>query len=198
MKSSEDVANLRNKTIRCINLPELLILIKIFQPYRITAKRIFMEDIKNQAESSATKDSISITPRDVLQRYDLLEAHLDKLKPGEYSVCINYKKKGVVELRRNPRPADHLNVLEKVTKEEKNTKAALHRFAVEVRKVYQSGITIIGKTHALKSFGKRIVDAALCIKKGENQYYSCAAPRQYYDKNALVYMKLEQIENEDK
>ena len=157
-----------------------------------------MEDMKNQASSTATKDSISIAPRDVLQRYDLLEAHLDNLKPGEYSVCINYKKKGVVELRRNPRPADHLHVLEKVTKEEKNTKAALHRFAVEVRKVYQSGITIIGKTHALKSFGKRIVDAALCIKEANNQYYSCAAPRQYYDKNALVYMKLEQIENEDK
>lgn len=156
-----------------------------------------MEDMKNQASSSATKDSISITPRDVLQRYDLLEAHLDKLKPGEYSGCINYKKKGIVELRRNPRSADHLNILGKVTKEEKNTKAALHRFAVEVRKVYQSGITIIGKTHALKSFGKRIVDAALCIKESENQYYACAAPRQYYDKNAMVYMKLEQIENED-
>lgn len=198
MKSSEDGANLKNKTIRCIISPELLILIKIFQPYRITAKRIFMENVKKQASSSATKDSISITPRDVLQRYDLLEAHLDKLKPGEYSVCINYKKKGIVELRRNQRPADHLNVLEKVTKEEKNTQAALHRFAVEVRKVYQSGITIIGKTHALKSFGKRIVDAALCIKEANNQYYSCAAPRQYYDKNALVYMKLEQIENEDK
>lgn len=198
MKSSEDGANLKNKTIRCIISPELLILIKIFQPYRSTAKRIFMENIKNQAESSATKDSISITPRDVLQRYDLLEAHLNKLKPGEYSVCINYKKKGIVELRRPPRPADHLNVLEKVTKEEKNTQAALHRFAVEVRKVYQSGITIIGKTHALKSFGKRIVDAALCIKEANNQYYSCAAPRQYYDKNALVYMKLEQIEDEDK
>ena len=198
MKSSEDGANLKNKTIRCIISPELLILIKIFQPYRITAKRIFMENVKKQASSSATKDSISITPRDVLQRYDLLEAHLDKLKPGEYSVCINYKKKGIVKLRRNPRPADHLNVLEKVTKEEKNTQAALHRFAVEVRKVYQSGITIIGKTHALKSFGKRIVDAALCIKEANNQYYSCAAPRQYYDKNALVYMKLEQIENEDK
>ena len=82
-----------------------------------------MKDIKNQASSSATKDSISIAPRDVLQRYDLLEAHLDKLKPGDYFVCINYKKKGVVELRRNPRAADHLDVLEKVTKEEKNTKA---------------------------------------------------------------------------
>lgn len=198
MKSSEDGANLRNKTIRCIISPELLILIKIFQPYRSTAKRIFMKDIKNQASSSAMKDSVSIAPHDVLQCYSTLEFRLRDLKPGEYSVCINYKKKGIVELRRNPRSADHLNVLEKVTKEEKNTKAALHRFAVEVRKVYQSGITIIGKTHALKSFGKRIVDAALCIKEGENQYYSCAAPRQYYDRNALVYMKLEQIENEDK
>lgn len=36
-------ANLRNKTIRCINLPELLILIKNFKPYRSTAKRIFMK-----------------------------------------------------------------------------------------------------------------------------------------------------------
>lgn len=157
-----------------------------------------MENISILEESSATKDSISITPFDVLQRYDLLEANLDKLKPGEYSVCINYKKKGIVELRRNPRTTDYLNVLEKVTKEEKNNKAALHRFAVKVREVYQSGITIIGKTHAVKSFGKRIVDAALCIKKGQNQHYACAAPRQYYDKNALVYMKLEQIENEDK
>ena len=157
-----------------------------------------METVKNQESSSATKDSISIAPRDVLQRYDLLEAHLDKLKPGEYSVCINYKKKGIVELRRNPRPADHLNVLEKVTKEEKNTKAALHRFAVKVREAYQSGIVIIGKTHALKGFGKRIVDAALCIKESQNTYYSSSAPRQYYDKNTLVYMKLEQIEKNDK
>ncbi|RHA81030.1 hypothetical protein [Segatella copri] len=157
-----------------------------------------MKDIKNQESFSATKDSISITPRDVLQRYDLLETHLDELKSGEYSVCINYKKKGIVELRKKARATDYLNVLGKVTKEEKDTQAALHRFAVEVRKVYQSGITIIGKTHALKSFGKRIVDAALCIKKGQNQHYACAAPRQYYDKNALVYMKLEQIENEEK
>ena len=59
---------------------------RIFQPYRITEKRDFMEDMKNQASSTATKDSISITPRNVLQRYDLLEAHLDKLKPGEYSL----------------------------------------------------------------------------------------------------------------
>ena len=151
-----------------------------------------------RAALAGTKDSVCIKPIEVLQRYDLLEEHLEQLKPGEYAICVNYKKKGTVELRTKARTTDHLKVLAKVTKEEKNTKAALHRFAVEVRKVYQSGITIIGKTHALKSFGKRIVDAALCIKEGENQYYACAAPRQYYDKNALVYMKLEQIENEDK
>ena len=48
--------------------------------------------------------------------------------------------------------------------------------------------------------GVRILGLGGCnrYKEGENQYYACAAPRQYYDKNALVYMKLEQIENEDK
>ena len=54
------------------------------------------------------------------------------------------------------------------------------------------------KGQLLRSFGKRIVDAAPCIKESKNQYYSCAAPRQYYDKNTLVYLKLEQIENENK
>ena len=41
-------------------------------------------------------------------------------------------------------------------------------------------------------------DAALCIKESQNNYYSSSAPRQYYDKNTLVYMKLEQIEKNDK
>ena len=61
-----------------------------------------MENVKNQASSSATKDSISIAPCDVLQRYDLLEDHLDKLKPGEYFVCINYKKKGICRAAQKP------------------------------------------------------------------------------------------------
>ena len=134
----------------------------------------------------------------MLQRYDLLEEHLEQLKPGEYAVCINYKKKGVVELRTKARTTDHLKVLAKVTKENKNTKAALHRFAVKVREAYQSGIVIIGKTHAIQGFGKRIVDAAPCIKESQNTYYSSSAPRQYYDKNTLVYVKLEQIEKNDK
>lgn len=151
-----------------------------------------------RAALAGTKDSVSIKPIEVLQRYDLLEEYLQQLKPGEYAVCINYKKKGTVELRAKARTTDHLKVLAKVTKEEKNSKAALHRFAVKVREVYQSGIVIIGKTHAIQSFGKRIVDAAPCIKESQNTYYSSSAPRQYYDKNTLVYMKLEQIEKSDK
>lgn len=151
-----------------------------------------------RAALAGTKDSVCVKPIEVLQRYDLLEEHLEQLKPGEYVVCINYKKKGVVELRTKARTTDHLKVLAKVTKEEKNTKAALHRFAVKVRETYQSGIVIIGKTHAIQGFGKRIVDAAPCIKESQNTYYSSSAPRQYYDKNTLVYMKLEQIEERDK
>lgn len=150
-----------------------------------------------RAALAGTKDSVCVKPIEVLQRYDLLEEHLEQLKPGEYVVCINYRKKGTVELRTKARTTDHLKVLAKVTKEEKNSKAALHRFAVKVREAYQSGIVIIGKTHALHSFGKRIVDAALCIKESKNTYFSSAAPRRYYDKNTLVYMKLEQIEQND-
>ncbi len=150
-----------------------------------------------RAALAGTKDSVCIKPIEVLQRYDLLEERLEQLKSGEYAVCINYKKKGVVELRTKARTTDHLKVLAKVTKEERNSKASLHRFAVKVREAYQSGIVIIGKTHALKGFGKRIVDAALCVKKSQNTYYSSSAPRQYYDKNTLVYMKLEQIEKND-
>lgn len=70
--------------------------------------------------------------------------------------------------------------------------------ATKVCKAYQSGIVIIGKTHAITSFGKKIVDAAPCIKESKNTYFSSAAPRRYYDKNTLVYMKLEQIEQNDK
>ncbi len=145
-----------------------------------------------------TKDSVSIKPINVLQRYDLLEEHLEQLKPGEYAVCINYKKKGTVELHTKARTTDHLKVLAKVAKEERNSKASLHRLAVKVREAYQSGIVIIGKTHAIQGFGKRIVDAAPCIKESQNTYYSSSAPRQYYDKNTLVYMKLEQIEKNGK
>lgn len=154
------------------------------------------QDIR--ASLVGTKDSVCIKPIEVLQRYDLLEEHLEQLKHSEYAVCINYKKKGTVELRTKARTTDHLKVLAKVTKEKKNTKAALHRFAVNVREAYQSGIVIIGKTHAIKCLGKRIVDAALCTKESQNTYYSSSAPRQYYDKNTLVYMKLEQIEKNDK
>ena len=150
-----------------------------------------------RAVLAGTKDSVCVKPIEVLQRYDLLEEQLEQLKPGEYAVCVNYKKKGTVELRTKARTTDHLKVLAKVTKDEKFSKASLHRFAIAVRKAYESGINIIGKTHALKSFGKKIVDAAPCIKESKNTYFSSAAPRRYYDKNTLVYMKLEQIEQND-
>ena len=151
-----------------------------------------------RAALAGTKDSVIVKPIEVLQRYDQLEEHLEQLKPGEYAVCINYKKKGTVELRTKARTTDHLKVLAKVMKEEKNSKAALHRFAVKVREAYLSGISIIGKTHAIQGFGKRIVDAAPCIKESRNTYYSSAAPRQYYDKYTLIYMKLEEAEKNDK
>lgn len=150
-----------------------------------------------RAALAGMKDSVCIKPIEVLQRYDLLEEHLEQLEPGEYAVCINYRKKGTVELRTKARTTDHLKVLAKVTKEERNSKAALHRFAVAVRKAYESGINIIGKTHAMTSFGKKLVDAAPYIKESKNTYFSSAAPRRYYDKNTLVYMKLEQIEQND-
>lgn len=58
------------------------------------------------AALAGTKDSVCIKPIEVLQRYDLLEEHLEQLKPGEYAVCINYKKMGTVELRTNDRPSE--------------------------------------------------------------------------------------------
>ena len=145
-----------------------------------------------------SKTRISVAPIDVLQSYDTLELNLEQLKAGEYYVCINYKKSGYLDLRTKARESDNLKVLARVTRDEKLTKASLHRFAVAVRKAYEKGVTIIGKTHALKSFGKKIVDAAPCIKVSRNTYYSSAAPRQFYDKNTLVYLKVEQIEKNDK
>ena len=150
-----------------------------------------------RAALAGTKENITVKPIEVLQRYDLLEERLEALKPGDYVVCINYKKFGSLELRAKARESDHLKVLTTVTKENKPSKASLHRFAVAVRKAYESGINIIGKTHALASFGKKIVDAAPYIKESKNTYFSSAAPRRFYDKNTLVYMKLEQIEQND-
>ena len=161
---------------------------------REKAEREAEERRKSLANS---KTGICIAPIDVLQSYDTLELNLERLKAGEYYVCINYKKSGYLLLRKKARETDHQKVLTKVTKEEKQTKASLHRFAIAVRKAYEEGITIISKTRALASFGKKIVDAAPCIKKSVNLYYSSAAPRQFYDKNTLIYLKLEQVEKND-
>lgn len=174
------------------------------QELRLLAEeREAREKAKREAEERRkslmnSKTSLCVAPIDVLQNYDTLEQNLEQLKAGGYYVCINYRKAGYLELRQKARASDHLNVLAKVTREETQSKASLHRFAVAVRKAYEQGITIIGKTHALTSFGKKIVDAAPCIKESKNSYYSSADPRQYYDKNTLVYLKLEQIEKNDK
>lgn len=138
---------------------------------------------------------------------DLSEAILTRPCPNSGSFTLTHrvpaevfskiKKFGVYYDHDFLEECDHLKVLTTVTKEDKPSKASLHRFAVAVRKAYESGINIIGKTHALTSFGKKIVDAAPCIKESKNTYFSSAAPRRYYDKNTLVYMKLEQIEQND-
>lgn len=164
----------------------------------IEARAKALEEAKAaRAALAGTKENVTVKPIEVLQSYDLLEERLEALKPGEYVVCINYKKFGSLELRVKARESDHLKVLATATKENKSSKASLHRFAVAVRKAYESGINIIGKTHALASFGKKIVDAAPCIKESKNPYFASAAPRRYYDKNTLVYLKLEQIEQND-
>ena len=121
-----------------------------------------------------------------------------KSKKLRSTYLLVYRDEQTGRLRTKARTTDHLKVLAKVMKEEKNSKAALHRFAVKVREAYLSGISIIGKTHAIQGFGKRIVDAAPCIKESRNTYYSSAAPRQYYDKYTLIYMKLEEAEKNDK
>lgn len=76
--------------------------------------------------------------------------------------------------------------------------AALRAGCLLLKTQTQICFAIIGKTHALKGFGKRIVDAAPCIKESRNTYYSSDAPRQYYDKYTLIYMKLEEAEKNDK
>lgn len=50
---------------------------------------------------ACTKDGLSVAPFDVMQNYELLEAQLEQLKPSDYHVCINYKKRGIIELRKN-------------------------------------------------------------------------------------------------
>ena len=135
------------------------------------------------------RNNITLKPIDVMQRYDILEERIETLKPGEYVVCINYKKLGSVELRAKDRESDHLKVLTTVIKDDKCSKASLHRFAIAVRKAYESGINIIGRTRAMASFGRKIVDAAPFIKESKNPYFASAAPRRFYDENTLAYMK---------
>lgn len=122
----------------------------------IEARAKALEEAKAaRAALAGTKENVTVKPIEVLQSYDLLEERLEALKPGEYVVCINYKKFGSLELRVKARESDHLKVLATATKEDKPSKASLHRFAVAVRKAYESGINIIGKTHAWRVLGRK-------------------------------------------
>lgn len=143
---------------------------------------------------ACTKDGLSVAPYDVMQKYDLLEERLEQLKPGDYYVCINYKKRGIIELRKNRASQYYKKNLATICKEDKTSKAALHRFAVAVRKAYEDNIIIINKTSAIKAFGKKMVDSVHFIMTRTNLYYATAAPSKYYDKLTLDFLRLEELE----
>lgn len=135
-----------------------------------------------------TKDRMTIKPHDLMQRLEKAEMILEQLKPGAYYLCIDYKKNGLVELRKNVRSANHLKVCAMVEREDKASKAAVHRFAVSVRNVYRQHIDIIGRTQAIKTFGQKLTDSVPHIKQAVNPHFSTSAPRRYYDKNVLEYL----------
>ena len=76
-------------------------------------------------------------------------------------------------------------------REDKRTKASLHRFAVSVRDLYKKNIDIIGRTHAIKVFGQKMTDSIPHLQELRNNYYSSSAPRRYYDRYTLLYLQLE-------
>lgn len=144
-----------------------------------------------------TKDKMTIKPFDLMQRLYNAELLLEQMKPGAYYLCINYKKKGFVELKQKAAPANHIKVCGIVEREDKQTKAALHRFAVSVRDLYKKNIDIIGRTHAIKSFGQKLTDSIPHLQELKNNYYASAAPRRYYDRYTLLYLQLEKAEKAD-
>ena len=143
---------------------------------------------------ACTKDGLSVAPFDVMQNYELLEAQLEQLKPGDYHVCINYKKRGIIELRKNRASQYYKKNLATICKEDKTSKAALHRFAVAVRKAYEENIIIINRTSAIKAFGKKMVDSVPFIMTRTNPHYAKAAPSKVYDKLTLDFLRLEELE----
>lgn len=167
------------------------------QAQQAERERKEQEALAKRKAVACTKDKMIIKPYDLMQRLDDAEVLLEQMKPGAYYLCVNYKKKGFVELRQSVRAANHLKVCGIVEREDKPTKTALHRFAVSVRKMYKSHIDIIGRTHAIKSFGQKMTDSIPHIQELKNNYYASSAPRRYYDRYTLLYLKLEKIEKMD-
>lgn len=141
-----------------------------------------------------TKDHLSVLPIDLMANAERREELLEQLKPGEYYVCINYKKMGIVELKLKARSSNSINVLGKVINEQHTSKAALHRFAKAVKDMYENNTELIGRTHAIQRFGAKLVDRMPVVMERRNLYYSTAAPRRIYDKNTLLWWQVTEYE----
>lgn len=133
--------------------------------------------------------SLSLSPFCIMQSIEALQEALAPLAEGVYHVCINYKKQGVVELRRKATATDTLHVAGMVVCHGKSTKAALHRLAVMVRATYEDTIEVIGRTRAIKEFGVAVVDSVPHIQERRNPHYATASPRRLYNRAALLYAK---------
>ena len=97
-------------------------------------------------------------------------------------------------MRKNRASQYYKKNLATICKEDKTSKAALHRFAVAVRKAYKDNIIIINKTSAIKAFGKKMVDGVPFIMTRTNPHCATAAPSKYYDKLTLDFLRLEELE----
>lgn len=168
------------------------------QAQQAERERKEQEALAQRKAVASTKDKMTVKPFDLMQRLDDAEVLLEQMKPGAYYLCINYKKQGFVELKQTARAANHIKVCGIVEREDKPTKAALHRFAVSVRDLYKKNIDIIGRTHAIKSFGQKMTDSIPHLQEQRNAYYATAAPRRYYDRYTLLYLQLEKAEKAEK
>lgn len=161
------------------------------QAQQAERERKEQEALAQRKAVAGTKEEMTVKPYDLMQRFDDAEVLLEQMKPGAYYLCINYKKHGFVELKQKARAANHIKVCGIVEREDKPTKAALHRFAVSIRDLYKKNIDIIGRTHAIKSFGQKMTDSIPHLQELKNNYYASSAPRRYYDRYTLLYLQLE-------
>lgn len=145
-------------------------------------------DAQRRRDMACRFDELLVSPSELMQHMDGAERALEPLKPGEYVVCINYKRKGCVELRRTVRRCEWRAIVAFVEKEDSVSHAALHRFAVDVRKSYEEGAELIGRTQAINEFGRRLVDSVPHVKEAANPHYKSSAPRRIYDRKTLQYL----------